>query len=132
MILPLVLMLQVASVAPPLAGPISTPPLTLADVDLHSLTVPFDGYYPDQAARLGVSGQAVATCKVVKKGLLRKCAVLSATPTHQAFDLASAMLLQKNARIDPATRDGAPTAGRDLNVTVRFTSDGSRHQISFE
>ena len=132
MILPLVILLQAAAVAPPSAGYASLTPLTLADVHLHSLSLPFDGYYPEQAARLAVSGQAALTCKVIDKGLLRNCVVLSATPAHQAFDVASARILQKNARIDLATQDGGPTVGRDLNVTVRFTSDGARYQISFE
>lgn len=132
MTLPLVLMLQIAAAASPPVISSSTTPLTLADVGLHPLSLPFDGYYPEQAARRGVSGQAVATCEVVEQGLLRKCAVLSATPSQQAFDLASARLLQKNARIDLTTKDGAPTAGRTLNITVRFTTDGSRSHVSVE
>lgn len=115
MILPLVFTLQAAMGA-------TAQPLTMQDVGLHPQgRLSLNLFYPERAQRLGISGEAVATCQVSEGGLLRNCVILSAAPTDNSFDLAAAKLLA-NAKTDPSTKTGEPTAGKTLNLTVKFVS----------
>jgi protein TonB len=129
MILPLVFALQAAMGAS--ASPV--PALTMQDVDLHRRgRLVLDLFYPERAQRLGISGEAVATCQVAEGGLLQDCAILSATPGDNGFDQAATKLLA-NAKTDLLTKSGEPTAGRTLNLTVKFVSRSfSDFRIRFE
>lgn len=116
MILPAILMLQLASTPDAVAV---QPDLTVADVALHSGKWAFDLYYPERAQRLGISGEAIARCRITAEGSLRDCAVLSFAPADQGFNEAALKLLE-SARADIATRKGEPSVGRTLDVTIQF------------
>jgi TonB family protein len=130
MILPLALMLQATS-AVAVEAPAAQPALTLADVVVRPRRGSFDSYYPEEAQRLEISGEATARCRIAVGGLLRDCVVLSVMPGRQAFEMATARILQ-NAQADSATRGGEPSAGRNVKVTVRFESYGSNFRIKLE
>ena len=135
MILSLVLMLQSTALAPDVATAARTAPvaaLTMKDVTLHRAKWPFEDYYPDRSQRLGLSGSAHVTCKVVQDGRLEGCVVIATAPEDGQFDMASLKIFE-DCKIDTTTQSGEPTAGRTLDVTVRFTT-GSRSgdEVRFE
>jgi outer membrane biosynthesis protein TonB len=51
-------------------------------------------YFPDQAARNGVSGAVVIDCKVTASSRLEQCALVSMTPAGMSFDFAALKMAQ--------------------------------------
>ena len=134
MILPLMLMLQATIPAAPdtVAGARTRPiALTMKDVTLHRSKWPFEGYYPDRSQRLGLSGFAHVTCKIVQGGRLTGCVVISMGPEDGQFDRASLKILEDNT-IDVTPRSGEPTGGCGLDVTVRFTTGRAGTKVRFD
>jgi TonB family protein len=72
---------------------------------------------------MGVSGQAILHCVVSADGSL-SCYVASENPPDQSFG-AAALALSKLIKMGPVTRDGAPTAGGEINIPIRFRVPGA-------
>jgi TonB family protein len=66
-------------------------------------------YYPDRAARMGITGQVVLECVLSAKGELSDCFALSETPDDYGFAAAALRLaLTGQLTAKPRLVDGAP------------------------
>lgn len=66
------------------------------------------------------SGHAIVECEVAADGWLRRCRTIQVSDDRLADDLAE---MAKDFRVGPETRAGEPTAGRILQVSIRW-NDG--------
>lgn len=100
--------------------------ITPADVTLRlSDGRPPKVYYPDQAMRLGVDGDVQARCVVGAGGKLEACELRAVSPANQGFDDSAGRLLP-NIVVDPMAKDGQPTVGKSINLTIEYRSTGFR------
>ena len=113
--------------APPVISSPSAPrPAPITPVWTALLTADaFARYYPERAARLGISGQAVIKCRVQADGMLGECTVLSEEPADGQFGEA-ALKLSALFKMQPTTRDGLPTAGGWVVIPIRFAMPAAR------
>ena len=75
--------------------------------------------YPRQAARRGVEGIAMVTCKVTKEGTMVDCAVEQEVPSSEGFGEAALKLMPK-FRMRPLTRNGSPVDGGVVRLPIQF------------
>jgi protein TonB len=76
-------------------------------------------YYPERASRMGVSGSATISCTVTAQGTLTDCSVLSEDPPDGGFGEAT-LKVSKLFRMRPQTKDGAPVAGGQVRIPLRW------------
>jgi protein TonB len=76
-------------------------------------------YYPEQAQRQGVAGQATIDCAVSEAGSLVGCSVTAESPKASGFG-GAALKMAGAFRMRPMTRDGAPVAGGRIRIPIRF------------
>jgi protein TonB len=76
-------------------------------------------YYPEQAQRQGVAGQATIDCAVSEAGGLVDCNVAAESPKASGFGRA-ALKMAGDFRMRPMTRDGVPVAGGRIRIPIRF------------
>lgn len=112
-------MLALALQAPAAENSAAEPPLTLADIGFHASSQ-LGGFYPDRAMRVGRTGDVQARCTIAGKGVLTNCTVLNVTPSNSPEFGMSALKLLARHDVDAVTRDGRPTAGRDLLITLEY------------
>ncbi len=74
-------------------------------------------YYPDRAARQGVSGEVMMTCQVRVDGRLNDCRIQSEVPKGQHFGEAALRLSPKFRMIPP---DDLKTAPGEVTVPLVF------------
>ena len=124
-------MLQAATATAPVSAPVP-PILTVRDVAFRNRMGQFNPYYPERAARLGVSGEVAAVCTIGEGGHLKGCTVSSVSPDDQSFDLAALKVLSV-AKANTTTQSGESSVGRTLNIKVRYTAKSYRdYKIVFE
>jgi TonB family protein len=76
-------------------------------------------YYPQIAGTIGIGGRVVLHCAVTADGVLTACSATSETPVGMGFgDAAIAMAAKFQMR--PATTDGRPVEGGQINIPIRF------------
>jgi len=75
--------------------------------------------YPAAAAAAGLSGAVKMRCVATSAGLLQNCTVIEETPAGNGF-AAAALSLASGMELKPTAADGAPVAGRNLIVPVKF------------
>lgn len=101
-------------------------PLTSDQVRVSVYTRPGDRFYPEEAQRKGISGQASILCTVGARGKLSDCEVTSENPAGAGFGYSIRRMAQ-TMTIAPVAKDGSPTAGRKFCFTTKFglpASDG--------
>lgn len=114
--LPTMLGVPVA-VDPPPARPMPATIVAPSWLELPD-AIDFSRRYPPEARRAGVNGRAVLDCLVATNGRIA-CTVVSEEPTGHGFGEA-ALLISRNFRMAPSTRDGRPTAGGRIRLPIRF------------
>jgi TonB family protein len=77
-------------------------------------------FYPDRAYRLGINGDATATCSIGPAGDLVRCWLSSESPTDQGFDFAL-LKMTTCLQVEPVTKSGLPSPGRTIKVGAHFT-----------
>lgn len=89
---------------------------SLTDADVHFLRrASFDDVFA--LTEVAATGYARIECVVEASGWLRQCQTLNVTDERLADRLAEAA---KGFQVAPETRSGEPTAGRTLEVVVRW------------
>jgi len=76
-------------------------------------------YYPEQAQRHGIAGQATIDCGVSEAGALVGCSVTAESPKASGFG-GAALKMAGAFRMRPMTRDGVPVAGGRIRIPIRF------------
>lgn len=76
-------------------------------------------YYPVEAAKAQVGGDAVIGCRVGVDGRLQRCVVRDEAPLGAGFGQA-ALDLSPYFVMSPASRDGKPTADGQVVIPIRF------------
>lgn len=84
--------------------------------------------YPAEAVANGLTGEVVMSCKVGADGRLNRCTILRATvsgddgpaPAADPGFGAATLELAKLFQMEPTDRRGAPTAGTEIRIPVRF------------
>ena len=78
-------------------------------------------YYPERAARLGITGYAVLQCVLLATGRLEDCKVVADTPEDEDFDNAAMRMAQKGwLTAKPRQVDGQPVDEPRVQVVVPF------------
>jgi hypothetical protein len=77
-------------------------------------------FYPDRAFRMGIIGDATATCGVGPAGDLVGCWVASENPADQGFGWAL-LKITTCLQIDAVTKSGLPSPGGTIKVGAHFT-----------
>ena len=80
-------------------------------------------YYPENAARNGISGWAAIQCLVTDKGLLANCRVLGESPRDRHFGDA-ALKLSRLFKLAAADKTGRSVAGGAIIVPIILTMPG--------
>jgi protein TonB len=76
-------------------------------------------YYPREAMKRNVEGQAVVSCTVTERGGLTDCSVISETPPGYGFGQATIRAVAE-FRMAPQTTEGVPVDGATVNITMRW------------
>lgn len=76
-------------------------------------------FYPAEAAKAQLGGQAAVSCDVKVDGHLENCKVLGESPTDAGFGQAS-LQLADYFQMKPASLDGKPTAGGRVTIPIKF------------
>lgn len=98
----------------------STPaPITDPDWALKPKSADMNGYFPERAQRMGVSGDATARCTLGPSGDLLGCWLMNQEPSDMSFGFAL-LRLSVLFQMKPMTKDGSPAAGRTYDLNARF------------
>jgi len=76
-------------------------------------------FYPAEAAKQHLPGEAIVECRVAVAGTLSACHVLREAPMGAGFGEAT-LQMTPLFRMKPMTRDGKPVAGASVRIPVAF------------
>ncbi|HUO11701.1 MAG TPA: energy transducer TonB [Caulobacteraceae bacterium] len=76
-------------------------------------------YYPQIARLIGIGGRAVLHCTVAVDGGLADCRAIKEMPVGMGFGDAAIAMTGK-FQMHPATVDGQPVAGGEINIPILF------------
>ena len=99
---------------PALERPI-TAPIWISRPDGADIT----SVYPAAALASGLQGKVLMACRIRGDGRLSRCKVLSESPVAAGFGPA-VLKVADRFQMAPTDRNGAPTAGADVRIPVRF------------
>jgi TonB family protein len=101
---------------------LALPPVVAPDWGTMPNRSDLEGYFPERAARTGVSGNATVRCTVSPSGDLLGCWVASENPSDMGFGR-STLKLSTFVQMKPAAKDGSPTVGRAYALQAAFDVD---------
>jgi len=76
-------------------------------------------FFPPEAARKNISGEAVIACTVTSEGLLADCEVVEETPAGLGFGEA-ALKVSHIFKLRPVSKDGQPFAGGTVRIPMKM------------
>jgi protein TonB len=95
------------------------PPLTGKDVTVRFAGDGRQRFYPENAQRREIEGEASMICTINDHGSLSDCALKSEEPAGVGFGEAI-LRLGSAMRLPPTAKDGSPTAGRKFLFVLKF------------
>lgn len=105
------------SIRPDLFHPaVNDPPHWIAAPDAEDMA----SVFPARAARQGVVGRTVMTCRVNPGGGMEFCSLLSETPSDFGFG-AAALKLAPRFKLSRFSAGGYPTNGAYITIPIRWT-----------
>jgi TonB family protein len=118
-----IFMAAAVAAAPAPGGPIASgadlPPLRGEDVAWTYLPASQQHrYYPPGALEKGVEGKVVMLCVIDPEGTVGHCRLISEKPAGQDFAAATARTVHDEWKAPRLARDGSPTAGRKVVITL--------------
>src|SRR5262245_12432033 len=117
---PILLAVAVALIVAPTAG--SAAIYTAADWLKRPTAEMLRAAWPAAAAKKGIGGKTVISCKVSVAGALFDCKVAEETPAGSGFG-AAAIAMTPQLLMRPATLDGKPVVS-EMNIPFNFKSFG--------
>lgn len=113
------MLLSAQALAADTKGPLVTDP----DWDRQPSAVDISRYFPDKAAKAGLSGKALIACRITVTGFLENCRLMDESPVGEDFGRAALRMAEKRLfHMKPMSLLGRPVDGQIVFIPVFFVS----------